>query len=149
MTEPLTWSDVAARLAPSRSYWLGTTGADGAPHAAPVWGVVVDGVLHLYSERRTLKARNLARDPRCVIHLESADDVVLVHGIAEDVGRPADQPKVVAALDAKYVDPADRPYLPSSDPDFDVVYAIRPRKAMVWRLSDYSASQQRWTTPGE
>jgi PPOX class probable F420-dependent enzyme len=149
VTEPLTLADVAARLEPARSYWLGTTGADGSPHAAPVWGVVVDGGLHLYSERRTLKARNLARDPRCVIHLESADDVVLVHGIAEDVGRPADQPAVIAALDAKYADPADRAYLPSSDPDFDVVYAIRPRKAMVWRLSDYSASQQRWSAPGE
>jgi hypothetical protein len=52
-------------------------------------------------------------------------------------------------LDAKYVDPGDRAFLPSGDPDFDVVYAIRPRKAMVWRLPDYSASQQRWSAPGE
>jgi hypothetical protein len=26
-----------------------------------------------------------------------------------------------------------------------VVYAIRPRSAMVWRLADYAASQRRWS----
>ncbi len=45
------WSQVAERLAPARSYWLGTTMPGGAPHVAPVWGVVVDEVLYLYSER--------------------------------------------------------------------------------------------------
>ena len=33
------WAEVATRLAPARNYWLGTTTAGGAPHAAPVWGV--------------------------------------------------------------------------------------------------------------
>ena len=39
----------------------------------------------------------------------------------------------------------DRPFLPDADPDFDVVYAIRPRSAMMWRLPDYEGSQRRWT----
>lgn len=72
------------RLETARSYWLCTTTPDGAPHAAPVWGVVINRVLYLYSERRTIKARNLAADPRVVVHLESADDVVIVRGTAED-----------------------------------------------------------------
>jgi hypothetical protein len=38
----------------------------------------------------------------------------------------------------------DQQYLPDHDPDFDVVYALRPRSAMVWRLDDYAASQRRW-----
>jgi hypothetical protein len=38
----------------------------------------------------------------------------------------------------------DRQYLPDADPAFDVVYAIRPRSAMAWRLADYDASQRRW-----
>ena len=42
--------------------------------------------LYLYSERRTVKARNLAADPRLVLHLESAEDVVIVRGTAEDLG---------------------------------------------------------------
>ena len=103
--------------------------------------------MYLYSERRTRKARNLAADPRLVVHLESGDDVVIVHGTAEDLGHPAQVPDVVAALAAKYTSQADQRYLPNADPDFDVVYAIRPRSAMVWRLDDYEASQRRWT-PG-
>jgi PPOX class probable F420-dependent enzyme len=142
--DPLSWPEVAARLATARNYWLSTTTPSGAPHAAPVWGGVTGGTLYLYSERRTVKARNLAADPRVVVHLESGDDVVIVRGTAEDVGSPAQVPDVVRALAAKYTAEQDRQYLPDADPDFDVVYAIRPRSAMMWRLADYEASQRRW-----
>ena len=140
----LSWAEVAARMAVARNYWLSTTSPDGAPHAAPVWGVVVGEVLYLYSERRTRKARNLAADPRLVVHLESGDDVVIIRGTAADLGRPGQVPDVVAALAAKYTSPADRPYLPDADPAFNVVYAVRPQSAMIWRLPDYEASQRRW-----
>ena len=142
--DTLSWPEVAARLAPARSYWLGTTSPDGAPHAAPVWGAVMADTLYLYTERRTRKARNLTADPRLVVHLESAEDVLIVHGTAEDLGHPAHVPEVVAALSEKYASPADRQYLPDADPDFDVVYAVRPESAMLWRLTDYEASQRRW-----
>jgi hypothetical protein len=142
----VTWPEVAARLAPARSYWLCSTMPSGAPHAAPVWGVVISHVLYLYSERRTVKARNLAADPRVVVHLESGDDVLIVRGTAEDLGTPAQVPEVVTGLSAKYSAEADRPYLPDADPAFDIVYAIRPQSAMMWRLPDYEGSQQRWTS---
>ena len=141
----LSWPEVATRLAAARNYWLCTTTPSGAPHAAPVWGVVTGQTLYLYSERSTVKARNIAADPRVVVHLESGDDVVIVRGTAEELGVPAQVPEVVAALAAKYTAPGDRQYLPDADPDFDVVYAIRPRSAMVWRLADYAASQRRWS----
>lgn len=140
----LTWTEVAERLAGARTYWLGTTTPSGAPHAAPVWGAVTGQTLYLYSERSTVKARNLAADPRMVVHLESGEDVLIVRGTAEDAGPPSAVPAVVAALVAKYAGPADRPYLPDADPDFDVVYAVRPQSAMAWRLDDYDASQRRW-----
>lgn len=140
----LTWPEVSARLAPARSYWLVTTSPSAGPHAAPVWGVVVDEDLYVYSERSTVKARNLAADPRVVVHLESAEDVVIVHGVAEDLGRPAANGDVVAALTAKYPHPDDAAYLPSEDPAFDVLYVIRPRRAMTWRLDEYDGSQGRW-----
>lgn len=142
----LSWPEVAARLSAARTYWLCTTTSTGAPHAAPVWGVVTGQVLYLYSERRTVKARNLAADPRVVVHLESGEDVVIVRGTARDLGTPAQVPGVVAALSAKYTRQHDRRYLPDSDPDFDVVYAISPQSAMMWRLADYEASQRRWAS---
>jgi hypothetical protein len=141
----MSWAEVAERLAAARSYWLGTTTVNGAPHAAPVWGAVVDGTLYLYSERSTVKARNLAADPRVVVHLESAEDVLIVHGVAEDAGAPAQLPAVVDALVAKCPRPQDRQYVPDADPAFDVVWVIRPQSAMTWRLDDYDASQRRWS----
>ncbi|MGH3289227.1 MAG: pyridoxamine 5'-phosphate oxidase family protein [Streptosporangiaceae bacterium] len=143
----LSWPEVAARLAAARSYWLCTTTRSGAPHAAPVWGVVLDATLYLYTERRTVKARNLAADPRLVVHLESAQDVLIVRGTAEDIGTPAQVPEVVAALSAKYPSEEDRLYLPAADPAFDVVYAIRPQSARMWRLPDFEDSQRRWRLP--
>lgn len=140
----MTWAQVAARLAAARSYWLGSTSPSGAPHAAPVWGVVTGETLCLYSERSTVKARNMTADPRVVVHLESAEDVLIVHGVAEDLGPPAAVPAVVTALAAKYTRPEDRQYLPEADPSFDVVYALRPRSALAWRLDDYAGSQRRW-----
>jgi nitroimidazol reductase NimA-like FMN-containing flavoprotein (pyridoxamine 5'-phosphate oxidase superfamily) len=141
--DAMTWAEVAEQLGAARTYWLGSTTPAGAPHAAPVWGVVTGGTLYLYSERSTVKARNLAADPRVVVHLESGEDVLIVRGTAEDVGAPSAVPAVVAALTAKYARPQDQPYLPAADPDFDVVYAIRPQSAMAWRLDDYAA-QRRW-----
>ena len=48
-TDDAFWTRIASRLAPSRSYWLGTTNRDGFPHVAPVWGVVVmdSGNIHM------------------------------------------------------------------------------------------------------
>jgi len=141
----LSWPEVAARLASARTYWLSTTSPGGAPHAAPCGGVVIGHTLHLYTERRSHKALNLAANPRLVVHLESGEDVVIVHGTAEDLDTPGQVPDVVTALAAKYTRAEDRQYLPDADPDFDVVYAVRPRSAMLWRLADYEASQRRWS----
>jgi len=138
------WSEVASRLNRARSYWLGTTNPDGSPHATPVWGVFVGNGFYIYSERSTVKARNLARDGRAVVHAESSQEVTIVHGQFEDIGRPADSPEVVEALDDKYDQPDEREYLPSADGSFDVLYRLRPHKALTWCLSDYEHTQGRW-----
>jgi hypothetical protein len=139
------WAEVATRLAPARSYWLGTTTAGGEPHAAPVWGVVLDDQFYVYSERRTAKAKHLVRDPRIVVHLESAEHVVIVYGRMIDVGRPTDVPEVVDALSVKYDSAGDDQYLPSTDDAFDVLYLLQPERALLWELSDYDGSQRRWS----
>ena len=141
----LTWPEVASRLAPWRSYWLGTTTPSGAPHAAPVWGAVLDDVFYVFSDRSTVKSRNIAAEPRVIVHLESGEEVLIVRGIADDVGGPAELPDVVACFAAKYTGRDDRQYLPGVDPAADVIYALRPRSAMMWQLADYERSQQRWS----
>ncbi len=62
--------------------------------------MVPDHILHLCSERRTVRARSLAAGPRVAVHPESAGDVVIVRGTAGDPGTPAQVPGVAAALPA-------------------------------------------------
>jgi hypothetical protein len=140
----IAWADVVRRLGEAKILWLCTTSPTGAPDAVPVWGVTVEDVLYLYSERATVKARNVERNPQVVVHLESGADVVIVHGRVTDRGRPADHPVVVEAFDQKYDDLTEKPFLPSSDPAFDVLYALEPRRALMWTLPDTEASTRRW-----
>ena len=111
-----------------------------------MWGVVVDESLFCYTTRTTVKARNLARDPRVVINLKSGGDVLIVHGRVADLGRPTDHPSVIRAFAEKYDQADERPFLPSSDLGFDVLYRIEPARALLWSLPDTEASTQRWTT---
>jgi general stress protein 26 len=138
------WVEVADRLLAARSYWLGSVDPEGSPHAVPVWGAVVHDDLHLFSERHTAKARYVAADPRVVVHLESAEDVVIVNGLLEDLGLPQEHADVMQALQVKYSAPEDAVYLPAADPDFDVLWRLRPSRAMLWRLDEFDASQARW-----
>jgi Pyridoxamine 5'-phosphate oxidase len=115
----LSWSEVCGLLAPARNYWLCTTRPDGAPHAAPVWGVVTEDVWYAYTEVDTVKARNIQADPPEV-------------------------DAIVAAFAAKYTDADDQQYLPVGPPS-EVVLALRPDNALVWALSAYDDSQRRWT----
>lgn len=142
------WAEVASRLAASRNYWMATVDDEGAPHTVPVWGAVVDNDLFVYTSRTTAKARHLAHNPRVAVHLESAEDVVIVDGCLEDLGRPADHPEVLRALDEKYQDPNDAAYLPSHDSFFDVLLRLHPSGAKLWLLTDFDGSQRRWRAEG-
>lgn len=144
MPEAMTWSDVAALLAPARTYWLGTVDADAAPHAVPVWAATVDDAVYLFGERRARRFRNLVANPAAVLHLESGDEVCIVRGSAIDVGRPADHPAVTAAFAAKYSDPDDEQWLPEVDPTVDIVARLEPSSAMVWSSTNFGGSQRRW-----
>jgi hypothetical protein len=136
---------VAGRLAGAHYYWLHTTNHTGAPDASPAWGVVRDEVAYFYTDRSTVKARNIVNDPRAVVHLESAAEVVIVHGRLVDLGHPMQHPRVIQAFAEKYDEPDEVPFLPSSDPVFDVLYAFAPDRALLWSLPDTEASTRRWT----
>ena len=58
----------------------------------PVWVAAVEDGLHVYTSRGTRKARNLAAEPRVVIHLPDPEDVLIVEGSLRDTGHPTDRP---------------------------------------------------------
>ena len=140
---PLAWDEVAHRLHESRSYWLATVGFAGEPHVTPLWGAVVTNDLYMFTDRTTVKARDLSSNNRVVVHLEDAEDALIVQGVLYDVSGAAQLPAVREAFAAKYHSPTDSQYLAGDDPGY-IYYVLRPTHAMVWNLAEYDTSKRRW-----
>lgn len=135
----LTWDWVESQMSAARNYWLCTTCPDGRPHAAPVWGAWVDGQLFTATDRNSVKARNISRDSRVVLHLESGDETVIFEGaLAETVAREPLQAKITQV----YVDKYDLD--PSLDEADAVQYRLRPHKVMAWLERDFPLTATCW-----
>ena len=48
-------------------YWLSTVRPDGRPHVTPLLGIWLDGALYFCTGPDERKAKNLARNPRCIL----------------------------------------------------------------------------------
>src|SRR5262245_15397529 len=81
----LPWSWARDRLAAARNYFLSTTRPDGRPHVMVVWGLWVDDVFYFCTSKRSVKARNLAANPGCVLCPGDADAAVIVEGRAREL----------------------------------------------------------------
>ena len=132
----LPWSWAVERLESSRNYWISTTRPDGSPHAMPVWGVCIEGLVLFGTSSESRKGRNLARDPRVVVHVESGDEAVIVEGVVEDIPAELVEP-MRTAYEAKYSWRPD----PSEGGGY---HAVRPRVAYAWRESDFPGSATRF-----
>jgi hypothetical protein len=145
---PMSPATVVEQLTAARSYWVCTTRADGRPHAMPVWGLwlaappdVLGGSLAFSTDPSSLKARNLRRDPRVVIHLESGDDVVLLEGSVRTLDAVAD-----ADLVSSFVTEYDRKYSVKVEPGPGFgLYALTPQVVLAWQEVDFPNTATRWT----
>jgi len=142
MTEriPTAWPEVRLRLEQARSYWIVTHRPDGRPHAAPVWGVWLSGRVCFSTSADAVKARNLAADPRVVVNLESADNVVILEGTAghldDDELRRADE-----LYAAKYVEPRTGGRLGIGT---GPVWAVTPQVGHSWSEVAFPETMTRW-----
>ena len=109
----LPWSWAEERLVSSHDYWCATTWPDGRPHVMPVWGVWLDDQLWFSSAPGSRKARNLGRDPRCVLTTDDAVRPVVLEGRAVLVDDRALTETFTAAANTKY------------DADNDVDFYVR------------------------
>ncbi len=130
------WADAEKRLVTSQHYWMATIAGDGAPHVVPRWGVWLDGFLWYDGSPATRHARNLARDGRCVLHLESGTDVVILHGTSgpcEPVAADGLGQRISDAMVAKY---GDLGYSPGPDswsgPDAGGLSRFVPDHGLAW-----------------
>ena len=59
---------------------------DGSPHTVPVWYQYADGRFYVFTPSRSVKVRNLLRDPRLTISIASEDEpyrYVVADGVAD------------------------------------------------------------------
>jgi PPOX class probable F420-dependent enzyme len=125
----LPWGDVVSRLQSARTYWVITIAVDGSPQVTPVWGTWLGSAVYFSCGDDTHKARNLGRDPRVTVHLDSYQGVVVVSGLARRIADPELEGRVTAALRAKYGE--------SEIPDTAAelhgsYYEVTPHRAMAW-----------------
>src|SRR5258708_10062058 len=97
----LPWSWAEQRLKKSHNYWITTVKRDGSPHTMVVWGLWQDGRLLFSTGSKSQKARNLARNKKCVVCTEHAHEAVIVEGIAE-IADVAARRKFISAYEKKY-----------------------------------------------
>jgi hypothetical protein len=102
-----------------------------------VWAIWLDGAVRFSTGEHSRKARNLARDPRCVVTTELAEEAVVVEGVAERIVAPGDHERMERAYLDKYG---------SGYPGDSWLFAVHPRVAFgfVEREGEFSRSATRW-----
>ena len=129
----LTWDWVERQMTVARSYWICTTREDGRPHCVPIWGAWVEGILYLGTDKLAVKARNIRRDSRVVIHLESGDETVIFEG---ELAEAQLSQSIKKKIDDCYFKKYDlSPELEVSDA---LMFRLAPHKVMAWLESDLS-----------
>ncbi len=135
----LSWSWVLRRLKESHNYWVVSSTIDGHPHSMPVWGVWVDRAFCFSTHPSSRKARNLRRNPRVLIHLESGDEAVILEGFAMKTTDPMIKKRFYDLYYAKYK------FRLESLGKNQITFILRPRIAFAWREKDFADSATRWT----
>lgn len=137
----ISWPRVSEQLAKARNYWIITARPDGQVHAAPVWGLWLDGTFYFSTDPDSRKGRNLAANPNLVVHLESGDDVVILRGAVEQIINPS--------LLVRYVDSYEKKYRfrPDANDTSAGVYKVKLRVAYAWSEKNFPKSATRWFFP--
>ncbi len=132
----LPWSWAEERLVESRNYWVATCRPDGRPHLMAVWGVWLGAALWFSTGSDSVKARNLARDPRCSISTERGDEAVVVEGVVERITSPARLTTVYETYKTKY----------GWSMEGEPFYMLRPRVVFgfIEHVDQFASTATRW-----
>jgi nitroimidazol reductase NimA-like FMN-containing flavoprotein (pyridoxamine 5'-phosphate oxidase superfamily) len=126
----LPWSHVSERMAEAKYYWVSTVDSDGRPHATPVDGLWIDERLYFGGSPKTKRNRNLAVNPAVCIHLESAGDVVILHGEAIELRN------IDVSLSQRLADASKKKYGYAPPPEAysgGGSFVVRPRMILAWK----------------
>jgi Pyridoxamine 5'-phosphate oxidase len=132
----LPWKWALKTLAESREYWIVTVRPDGPPHAMIIWGLWFDGAFWFGTGRKTQKARNLSKNPNCVVGTQNAAEAVILEGVAE---------LITDAAIAKKLEPASlRKYGISGGDGSEPLYRVRPKRVFGLIEKTFPKTATRW-----
>ena len=141
----LPWGHVTEAMSQAKNYWVATSGEGGRPHCMPVWGVWLEDRLVFSTSPVSRKARNLAKNPFAVVHLESGDQVVVVEGRVREVRGRERLEGFLEAYNPKYAWDFTMDQLAHGG-----VYEVTPDRAFAWlgsRGEAFSGTATRWVFP--
>jgi general stress protein 26 len=132
--------EVAAFLDEERTVTCATRGRDGWPHLMPLWYVVRSGELWSWTYGVSQKVRNLERDPRCTLQVETglaynelrgvmikADCVI--HRDAETIAALGEE--LLVRYSGASLDDSGREYVQRREAK-GVALQFRPRDSATW-----------------
>jgi len=130
-----------------RNYFICTNRPDGRPHAAAVWGILLDDTFLFSTATGSTKARNIARNPNCVVCPEpaagidrAADETLVAEGVAKRFTNRATLQRFAKVYEQKYDWEA--------DPQAGNYFVVRPRVVFAFGAKDdFVGSATRWTFP--
>src|SRR3989449_11379782 len=73
--------EALAFLDEQRTVVCATNGRDGWPHLMPLWYLVRDGTLWAWTYAKSQKVRNLERDARATVQVETGDQYHELRGV--------------------------------------------------------------------
>jgi pyridoxine/pyridoxamine 5'-phosphate oxidase len=96
------WHEAQKQIAEARNYWLTTVQPNGYPHVIPLMVVWSQGCLYFSAGESTRKAKNLARNPHCVITTSVKGLDLIVEGDATKVTDVATLERVAKVYESKF-----------------------------------------------
>lgn len=102
----MTTDEISAYLRTARRIILVTSGPDGLPHPVPMnYGLDEEGRILITSFRKSQKVRNLERDPRAALLVESGDAYetlksVIAYAHAEIISEPEEVARAMGRIQA-------------------------------------------------
>ena len=77
----MTPEEAQAFLAEEKTVTCATNGRDGFPHLMPLWYVLRDGRIWAWTYAKSQKTKNLERDPRATLQVETGLDYAELRGV--------------------------------------------------------------------
>jgi uncharacterized pyridoxamine 5'-phosphate oxidase family protein len=133
----LPWRWAERLLSKTQNYLLATVRNDGRPHVMPIWGVWMGDRFYFSTGKKSVKARNLAKNSNCVLCAGNADEAVILEGKVTKISDKALLKKIAAVYFKKYkfdVSTMNEPF-----------FSIRPQVVFGQIEKTFVKTATRWT----